>query len=206
MEGARLKRPPSQPILDVMHEKKKKWRDGAKQRGEDFSLPQQNRHSGNGNNEDKDPQYQEKAALAMLTPISPLALNEKIGVEVDRRYDSRRKRRSILNSLRRTEKTRRCVGVLGRHHLPPRASRMARSRFARPIPSRRPRSAQSTFVKPGMATGYRPCASGLTGGSQSMVNFSMPGANSRFEFSACSQVISWPDSAAMRPRIPTRAA
>jgi hypothetical protein len=63
-----------------MYEKKKNRRDRDKQRGEDFSLPEQNRHSGNNDDEGKNPEYQEKAALAILTPISLKPLNDVIGV------------------------------------------------------------------------------------------------------------------------------
>lgn len=48
---------------------------------------------------------------------------------------------------------------------------------------------QITFVVPGMAMGYRPFASGRTGGFEASVKFSSPGASSRFDASASSQVI-----------------
>ena len=47
---------------------------------------------------------------------------------------------------------------------------------------------------------------GHTGGGESMVFWSSPGASSSFEASACSQVTFLPDSAAIRPRMPTMAA
>ena len=64
----------------------------------------------------------------------------------------------------------------------------------------------TTLLRPGMATGYSPLSLGLTGASLSRLISSRPGARTTSEAMAWSQVISLPDSAAMRPRMPTIAA
>ena len=55
-----------------------------------------------------------------------------------------------------------------------------------------------------MAMGYWPLASGMTGALPSHVQFSRPGANSRSDAKASSQVIFLPDSQAMRPMMQAR--
>jgi hypothetical protein len=50
---------------------------------------------------------------------------------------------------------------------------------------------QKALLTPGMATGYRPAASGSVGGGASKAYRSGP--NASFELTACSHVTIWPD-------------